>query len=52
MFLIGKSGIPIWLIFYNVYGMSTIYLLDGNGRVMAEDLRDKELEMKLNELLE
>ncbi len=38
---------------YNVYGTPTIYILDSNGRIMAKNLRGKELEeIKLNELLD
>ncbi len=36
---------------YNVNRTPTIYLLNSEGRIMAKDLRGKELEMKLNELL-
>jgi peroxiredoxin len=37
---------------YIVYGTPNIYLLDSNGRIMSKNLRGKELEKKLNELLE
>ena len=36
---------------YNVNRTPTIYLLNTKGRIMAKNLRGKELEMKLNELL-
>ncbi len=36
---------------YHVIRTPAIYLLNSEGRIMAKDLRGKELEMKLNELL-
>ncbi len=36
---------------YHVNRTPTIYLLDREGRIMAKNLRGKELEMKLNELM-
>ncbi len=36
---------------YNVNRTPTIYLLNSEGRIMAKNLRGKELEMKLKELL-
>lgn len=36
---------------YNVYSTPTTYILNKEGRIMAKNLRGKELEMKVEGLL-
>ncbi|HYC76967.1 MAG TPA: hypothetical protein VEI02_04990 [Planctomycetota bacterium] len=40
-----------WPTAWNVSGWPTIYILDHKGVIRAKDLRDAELESKVNELL-